>query len=186
VAAFHPVRAFATRDGGRGGLEAAAIGIETTDDATYARLIVFASSLGGRPFRLPGGSRDLYHAAAALAGNAPLALIDIAERAFVAAGAPPALAREALIGLAAGALANAARLGPAAALTGPVVRGDVDVVARHLSAFAARDPTEAELYASLSAALARLAASRDDAARSRAVRDLLARALDRRIEGEKR
>jgi predicted short-subunit dehydrogenase-like oxidoreductase (DUF2520 family) len=169
TAAFHPLRAFATRAAGRGGFGGAAVAVEATAADDRARLFRLAEGLDGRPFALDGAARPLYHAAAALAGNAPLALLGLAERWFSAAGAPPDLARAALLTLCRGALDNAERLGPAAALTGAVVRGDAATVARHLAAVGARDVAERDLYASLCAALVRLAAEREDGARARAV-----------------
>ena len=64
-------------------------------------------------------------------------------------GVPP----EAYLDLARASLENVALLGPAAALTGPVARGDWDTVARHLAAL---DPTEHEAYRALAAAARRL------------------------------
>jgi predicted short-subunit dehydrogenase-like oxidoreductase (DUF2520 family) len=48
-----------------------------------------------------------------------------------------------------GTLANVARIGPPAALTGPVARGDAETVARHLEAIGARDPESLALYRAL-------------------------------------
>ena len=56
---------------------------------------------------------------------------------------------------------NAFALGPEAALTGPVARGDVETVARHLAAV---DEEERRAYKALAGAAARLAGRDDDAA----------------------
>lgn len=172
TAAWHPLRAFATRGAGRGGFAGAAVAVEA-EAADQVRLFALAAQAGGRPFALRGARRGLYHAAAAIAGNAPLALLDIAERAFVAAGAPPELARESLLALCRGALDNAELRGPAAALTGPVVRGDAATIAKHLAELGARSPAERELYAALCAALVRLASSRPDGRRAEDVLPVL-------------
>jgi len=47
--------------------------------------------------------------------------------------------------------------GPARALTGPVARGDADVVRRHLEALDASDPRIAAIYRDLGAVTAELA-----------------------------
>jgi len=62
---------------------------------------------------------------------------------------------EAYLHLAAGALQNVAEVGPSAALTGPVARGDWDTVARHLAAI---DPSERAAYLAMAAAARRLVA----------------------------
>jgi predicted short-subunit dehydrogenase-like oxidoreductase (DUF2520 family) len=92
------------------------------------------ADLGGIPFAAPSGDRALYHAAAVLAGNAPLALLARAAGLLETAGVDKAIATEALATLLEGAASNVRRLGAQAALTGPVVRDDADTVARHLRA----------------------------------------------------
>ncbi len=62
---------------------------------------------------------------------------------------PPA----AYLDLAQAALDDVAARGAAAALTGPVARGDWDTVARHLAAL---DPSERDAYRALAAAARRL------------------------------
>jgi predicted short-subunit dehydrogenase-like oxidoreductase (DUF2520 family) len=126
------------------------------DPALQAALLRLVGGLGGRPVELRPGSRALYHAAAVLAGNAPLALLAAAAELLVAAGLEQTDAEEALISLMEGALANARRVGPRAALTGPVERGDAATVAAHLAALAERPETDA-LYRAVSLELLRLA-----------------------------
>ncbi len=88
------------------------------------------AALGGRPFHVADGQRVRYHAAACVASNHLVALLGQVERIADSAGVP----LEAYLDLAAQTLENVRRLGPAAALTGPVARGDWATVARHLDA----------------------------------------------------
>ena len=136
-------------------LQGAVMAIEA-DSALEAPLRRLAEDLGGRPIALLPGTRALYHVAAVLAGNAPLALLSVASELLVAAGLAPPAAEEALIGLMEGALTNARRVGPRAALTGPVVRGDTVTVAAHLEALKER-PDTASLYRALTQAILLLA-----------------------------
>jgi len=71
-----------------------------------------------------------YHAAAVVASNHLVGLLGQVERMAAGIGVPLG----AYLALAAGSLANVERLGPAAALTGPVRRGDWATVERHLAA----------------------------------------------------
>ena len=87
-----------------------------------------AISLGMRPFRVKDADRVAYHAAATVASNHLVALLGQAARLADAAGVPPA----ALLPLVRATLENVETLGAEAALTGPVARGDVDTVRRHL------------------------------------------------------
>jgi len=113
-----------------------------------------AEELGLRSFRVDDADRALYHAAAAVAANHLVALLGQVERLARAAGVP----FEAFLPLVRASVDNSADLGPAAALTGPVARGDLVTVARHLDALPA---SERHAYAAM-AEQARRLARRDD------------------------
>lgn len=98
-----------------------------------------ALALGWRPFEVPG-DRRLYHAAAVMAGNFATALLAEAAAVLVAAGVPAVHAPGLLAPLALTSLRNAAAIGPARALTGPVARGDDGVIAAHRLALASLEP----------------------------------------------
>jgi len=127
-----------------------------------------ARDIGMVPVPIPSDQKPLYHAAAVFASNFLVALAGVAQRLFVSAGLPEAVARTALTSLMAGALENLRAAGPAEALTGPVARGDVDTIRRHLEALKGQD---AELYRVLSRAALDLAQL--DPERRRAIQDLL-------------
>jgi predicted short-subunit dehydrogenase-like oxidoreductase (DUF2520 family) len=114
-----------------------------------------AVSLGMRPLRIDAAQRARYHAAATIASNHLVALLGQATRVAEAAGLPP----QALLPLVHATLDNVTTVGPAAALTGPVARGDADTVTRHLEALA---PDERAAYRALAAEALRLT-GRDDA-----------------------
>jgi len=132
VGAVHPLQAL-TADSEPRVLCGTFFSVEADEGLTPV-LNRMVSDLGGIPFAAPGGDRALYHAAAVLAGNAPLALLARAARLLESAGVDGAIATEALATLLEGAAGNVRRLGAQAALTGPVVRDDAGTVARHLEA----------------------------------------------------
>jgi len=70
-------------------------------------------------------------------------------------------AHEALAALLEGAAQNARRGGPAAALTGPVARGDSDAITAHLEALAAY-PEARDLYLHLTRAMESLVSPATD------------------------
>jgi predicted short-subunit dehydrogenase-like oxidoreductase (DUF2520 family) len=127
------------------------------------RLLGFVAALGARPLEIDRSQATLYHAAAVLAGNAPLALLEEATRLLEAAGVGRAQAHEALAALLEGAARNARRAGPAAALTGPVARGDTEAISAHLDALAPY-PEARDLYLHLTRAMESLVAPRTDQA----------------------
>jgi predicted short-subunit dehydrogenase-like oxidoreductase (DUF2520 family) len=116
------------------------------------RLVAFVAALGARPLEIDPSQAPLYHAAAVLAGNAPIALLAEATQLIEAAGVSQADAHDALAALLEGAARNARRAGAAAALTGPVARGDSDAIAAHLEALA-RYPEARDLYLHLTRAM---------------------------------
>lgn len=116
-----------------------------------------ARDVGLRPFRLRPGAKPLYHAGAVFASNYFVVVEAVAERLLRGAGLAEGEAWEALAPLVAGTLDNLRRQGPLAALTGPVARGDVDTLTRHLAALSG---TEAELYRRLGKATLELARRR--------------------------
>lgn len=142
--AAHPL--VALPDPERGAERLAGAWFAVSGDPLVQRL---AADLGGRWFEVADDDRSAYHAAAAIASNHLVALMGQVHRIAGGIGIPG----EAYLHLAAGALQNVAEVGPAAALTGPVARGDWDTVARHLDAI---DPSERAAYLALAAAARRL------------------------------
>lgn len=100
---------------------------------------VLVELLGGRARRVAPDDRAAYHAAACMAANHLVALLGQVER--VAAGV--GLSVGDFVDLARASLEDVARVGPAAALTGPAARGDDATVARHRAALA---PAEVPAY----------------------------------------
>lgn len=132
VGSAHPLAALADPVTGADRLAGATWGVEGAPPAlALAERIVDAC--GGNALRIAPGGKPLYHAAAVFASNYAVALLAVAERLMEEAGVSAAEARPALAALAAGAVENAGARGPAAALTGPVARGDAETVALHLA-----------------------------------------------------
>jgi predicted short-subunit dehydrogenase-like oxidoreductase (DUF2520 family) len=109
-----------------------------------------ALELGLRPFPIGDDRRAVYHAAAVVASNHLVALLGQVERLAGRAGVPFA-AFEPLVRR---SVDHAWAVGPAASLTGPVSRGDVETVGRHLDAIGA---DEQHAYRALADAARRLA-----------------------------
>jgi len=119
-------------------------GVAAVDELSRAVAADVVDSLGGRVIEPPEDARAAYHAAAAVASNHLVALMGQVERIGSGLGVP----LDAYLGLARGSLDNVEVLGPAAALTGPVARGDWPTVRAHLDALDAeeRDGYRAMVY----------------------------------------
>lgn len=102
------------------------------DRRARQKALALVQALGGQPMEIRSTEKALYHAAAALVAGHLLTLADLGVRALVRAGVRKSRARQALVPLAHATLACYARWG-GRAWTGPLERGDVDTVRRHLA-----------------------------------------------------
>lgn len=152
LGSFHPLQTVSDPATAAARFAGAYAGIEG-DDRALSAAEALAKSLRMIPVPIPSGAKPAYHAGAAFAANYTTALVAVAERLARAAGIPPDVARRLYLPLIRGAAANL-EAGPAAALTGPVRRGDVDTVAAHLAAL---DPEDRKLYVLLAREALRLA-----------------------------
>lgn len=143
--AIHPLQSLASARQGLGSLPESVFAIDG-DPAALAWARELVRKLGGRAVEVPPERRPLYHAAAVMAGNYVIALIDAAAMLMVAAGFDSKAGRGALGPLVETSVANALREGTAEALTGPVQRGDVETVSRHLKSLRSAPETVQELY----------------------------------------
>jgi predicted short-subunit dehydrogenase-like oxidoreductase (DUF2520 family) len=156
--ALHPLCAFTRR--GEPRLPAGVRFGYTGPDALRPLFEQIARDLGGALMVVPPEGRVLYHAAAALASNDLVALAAAAVGVMIRAGVPEQDALPALLPLLRSTVENLAQRGLPDALTGPLVRGDLDTVRRHRLAL--KDAPEGALYDALLGPAARVALQRGD------------------------
>lgn len=133
IGGFHPMQTFGDPAAAVESLPGSTITIEAREplDAT---LVALAARLGCRVNRLPPGMRGRYHAAAGYTSQFINALFAEAAAIWQSWGATEAAALEALLPLAHGTLASIRSAGIAAGMPGPVSRGDVASVEKHIAA----------------------------------------------------
>ncbi len=119
-----------------------------------ARQLVRA--LGGSPMRIDGAKKALYHAAGALAAGHVLVLMEAATQVLMSIGMKRREALRALLPLTRQVLDNFERLGPLAAWTGPLARGDYRVIAAHEVALAQLPEEFLKAYEALNRLAARV------------------------------
>lgn len=156
VASVHPVRSFADPQAVAADFTGTFCGIEG-DAQALALLEPAFAAIGARLVHIDPAAKTVYHAAAVFASNYVVTVVDAALRAYEAAGVPASVARELARPLATEALANVFRLGPEAALSGPVARGDFATVARQQEAVTRWDAATGRLYEALVPPTAELA-----------------------------
>jgi predicted short-subunit dehydrogenase-like oxidoreductase (DUF2520 family) len=145
VASVHPLMTFV--GGSRPSLKGVPVALEGDRAAiTLARKIV--QRLGGKSFPIRQQDKALYHAWGTFASPLLIALLATAEQVAQASGIPIKSVHKKMLPILRQTLNNYATLGPAKAFSGPLVRGDADILARHLAALK-KIPHAAEVYQAL-------------------------------------
>jgi len=148
VGAFHPLQSFAGLEQALKNLPGSAFAIEASDTALEETLDSIARDLGGRPFVVTG-EKALYHASAVIACNFLVTLLDASSSLWEAFGLAGDQGLKALLPLVRGTIENVETIGLPDALTGPIARGDVGTVDRHLAALRRSAPELVDLYCAL-------------------------------------
>jgi predicted short-subunit dehydrogenase-like oxidoreductase (DUF2520 family) len=146
--AMHPAMTFTGTDVDLARLDGTMFGVTAhADDRGLAQSLV--DDLGGRLMWIDEDKRVLYHAALAHGANHLVTLVSQAMDLLRDAGSPdPAATLAPLLGA---ALDNTLAYGDAA-LTGPIVRGDVHTVQAHLQTMALTAPSTVETYVAMARA----------------------------------
>lgn len=140
---MHPLQSFSGV--GVPHLEGKVFAIE--GDAAAVRMArQIARTLGGAPVHIDSGKKLLYHAGAVMAAGHVLALLEAAARLMMSIGMNRREAVRALLPLTRQVLQNFERLGPRAAWTGPLARGDYEVIEAHKKALQGAPREFSEAY----------------------------------------
>lgn len=144
-ATLHPLQTVASREQGLKALKGIFFAIGGDGPAAeWAEEI--AGALGGQFQRISPTARPLYHAAAVMASNYLVTLIDAAAKLMEQAGVPRQHVLPAIAPLVEASVRNALAMGPAKALTGPIQRGDAVTIGLHLRALESASPSLLEFY----------------------------------------
>jgi predicted short-subunit dehydrogenase-like oxidoreductase (DUF2520 family) len=127
------------------------------DPPACALLEEIFEAIGAKTISLLPDQKILYHAAAIFASNYLVTLLQAAVDIHKLVGIPPGVSMEILAPLVRRSVENAIIAGPDHALTGPIRRGDVEIVQRQFAALSAADHTVADLYRTLATHTAILA-----------------------------
>lgn len=121
--------------------------------------------MGGVAVRLSGANKAAYHAAGSFACAYVLALMETATRLLMTQGFKRRQAMRALLPLTRQTLDNFESVGPLAAWTGPMARGDFSTIERHVKALGEFEPEFLEAYKALSRLKAQVLAAQPAAMR---------------------
>jgi predicted short-subunit dehydrogenase-like oxidoreductase (DUF2520 family) len=148
VGSIHPLQSFSSIDNAIQNIPASYFGI-TADAKTKIPAKTIVLALGGKPIYISSKQKTLYHAAACVASNYLVSLLNVVESIYQAVGINEKDAKKAYLPLIYGSLKNIELSGSLAALTGPIARGDSGTIQKHVDAINANIPQYASLYSSL-------------------------------------
>ena len=148
IGSMHPLQSFASADYDINPFQGIIVTLEGETEAVKTAKEI-ATDLGGTSVIILTQAKTLYHASAVVASNYLVTLLNLAFRLIEAAGIADQNAFDVLRPLVEGTLSNIERVGIPEALTGPIVRGDVKTVERHVEEIELKTPELLDLYKTL-------------------------------------
>ena len=145
---FHPLQTFAGIDQAIENIPGSTFAIEA-EEPLLGILKEMATTLEGDWVILKAGDKVLYHAAAVFACNYLVTLVKVATDLWQTFQIPPAQAIKALMPLLRGTLSNIENVGLPNCLTGPIDRGDMGTISRHLESLEKQAPPLLSIYKEL-------------------------------------
>jgi predicted short-subunit dehydrogenase-like oxidoreductase (DUF2520 family) len=164
---LHPIQTFADRENAWKGLYGIYFGYEgSTEAREYCEEIV--KSFKGSMLDISSKDKVLYHAAACIISNYTVALSYAAGMVLEKTGIEGSTGVKALMPLLEKTVKNIGMHGSLQALTGPISRGDTDVIRKHLADIQKEIPQVEDLYGILSKMTARIAIEKGSISREKA------------------
>lgn len=148
VGCMHPCNSFPSIQQSIENLPGSVFTLEA-EEPVFSDLKSFASALNGRWMELREKDKALYHASACIACNYFYTLVHLATQIWRHFGISQTDAVSALIPILEGTLNNIKHVGFPDCLTGPIARGDVGTIEKHLAALEEREPSLIPLYKAL-------------------------------------
>ncbi len=153
---LHPIQSFADSAKALADLPETFFSLE--GDAERIGILEDMLRKTGNPFfTIDAEQKVLYHAATCIFSNYLTALVEEGLQMFAAAGIRSDVGLKAVLPLICGTIDNIALLGTEKALTGPIARGDVDTVQRHLQSIGRELPNKLVFYKVMSVSALALA-----------------------------
>lgn len=146
--AFHPLQTFASPQQAIENIPGSTFALEA-EEPLLSILKDMAAALDGQWVELKASDKVLYHAAAVLACNYMVTLTKLATDLWQTFDVSPPKATKALVPLLRGTLHNIETIGIPNCLTGPIARGDIGTINKHLKALESNAPDLVSTYREL-------------------------------------
>jgi predicted short-subunit dehydrogenase-like oxidoreductase (DUF2520 family) len=158
IVSIHPLKSFASIKEAAKTLKGTEYGItyDSGEGEKAARAIV--GLLEGNTIFVKDEAKPVYHAAACIASNYLVTLIDYAVNINERIGIEPGASARGLLSLVEGTVKNIKKMGTKKSLTGPIARGDTGTIEDHLAVFDdIFDQKDTEIYRTMGKKTADLA-----------------------------
>lgn len=159
IISIHPMQSFANIDRAITNLPGSVFSIEG-DVEGYKEASSLVKELGGEFFFIDQKAKPLYHAGACVVSNYLVTLIDFGLQLLESIGIPRSQALQAFLPLVKGTILNIEKIGVPRALTGPIARGDLVTVLKHLDCLEEKGSELTQLYSLLGYFTAQVAANK--------------------------
>ena len=148
VGAFHPLQTFASVKQAIENIPGSTFALEA-GEPLLKTLKDMATALDGHWVELKASDKVIYHAAAVIACNYMVTLVKLATDLWQTFNVPPHQATRALLPLLKGTIHNIETVGIPQCLTGPIARGDIGTIKKHLDALNQTAPQLVSTYREL-------------------------------------
>jgi len=148
VGVFHPLQTFASVRQAMENISGSTFALEA-EEPLLSILKGMATALDGHWVELKASDKVVYHAAAVIACNYMVTLVKLATDLWQTFAVPPHQATQAILPLLRGTINNIDTVGIPQCLTGPIARGDVGTVKKHINALQKIAPSLLPTYQEL-------------------------------------
>jgi predicted short-subunit dehydrogenase-like oxidoreductase (DUF2520 family) len=145
ICCLHPLQTFASIEEAIHNISGSTFALEG-DGPVLDIARDMAEAMNGNVILLKAGDKVLYHAAAVTLSNYLVTLMKTAADLWQSFGIPQDEAVKALLPLLKGTVNNIERVGIPGCLTGPIARGDVETIRKHVTALEKSHPASIDAY----------------------------------------
>ena len=131
VGSFHPLQTFASVKQAIDNISGSTFALEA-EQTLLGTLKDMATALDGHWIELKASDKVVYHASAVIACNYLVTLVKLATDLWQTFDIPPHQATQALLPLLRGTIHNIDTIGIPQCLTGPIARGDIGTISKHI------------------------------------------------------
>lgn len=178
TASIHPIQTFPTRKESISRFEHIHWGVEAESE-TLSKAVDLVHYLGGTSVQIPISAKPIYHVASVIASNYLVTLMHLAAESLSSSGLSREQSYKMLSPLIQGTLGNLSNHSLDQSLTGPISRGDIETVEKHITELRYQLPHLLPFYCTMAMETVRVAIRKGslDAQTAKKLNRLLSKAI---------